>query len=239
MKRLLIVAVMLVTLVGMSTADAFAMRAAGAQANVGAQAPAAPGALDSQVLSGRKHGQDALAALGGNLDKVAARNGWTAAKLTQVLRDDPTASVDPRGRVVYTDPALPAQPKPSAPVGKGPYGYSQTFFLHSKSGSSRTLYLDFNGEFISGTAWNTSYGLAAQTHPAFDTDGNPASFSASEQDVVQSVWQRVAEDYAAFDIDVTTQDPGAAAIDRANAADTVYGTRVRDLAERDGLGRPV
>ena len=39
------------------------------------------------------------------------------------------------------------------------------------------------------------------------------------------MWQRVAEDYAAFDVDVTTQDPGAPAIDRTNAGDQAYGTR--------------
>lgn len=38
--------------------------------------------------------------------------------------------------------------------------------------------------------------------------------------------QRVAEDYAPFDVDVTTQDPGAAAINRSSATDLQYGTRV-------------
>ena len=42
---------------------------------------------------------------------------------------------------------------------------------------------------------------------------------------MQSVWQRVAEDYAPFDVDVTTEDPGAAALTRIDAADQVYGTR--------------
>ena len=35
----------------------------------------------------------------------------------------------------------------------------------------------------------------------------------------------MAEDYAPFDVDVTTQQPTAAAIDRTNAADLVYGVR--------------
>ena len=43
--------------------------------------------------------------------------------------------------------------------------------------------------------------------------------------LVQDVFQRVAEDYAPFDVDVTTQDPGDAAIIRSDAADQVYGTR--------------
>ena len=40
-------------------------------------------------------------------------------------------------------------------------------------------------------------------------DADPA-FSAAELDVVQEVWARVAEDYAPFSIDVTTEDPGTA-----------------------------
>jgi hypothetical protein len=36
----------------------------------------------------------------------------------------------------------------------------------------------------------------------------------------------VAEDYAPFDVDVTTQEPSAAAIDRSGSADQQYGTRV-------------
>ena len=43
--------------------------------------------------------------------------------------------------------------------------------------------------------------------------------------MIQSVWQRVAEDYSMFDVDVTTQDPGLAAIDRTDVNDQNYGTR--------------
>ena len=47
------------------------------------------------------------------------------------------------------------------------------------------------------------------------------------------MWQRVSEDFAPFDIDVTTQDPGAAAITRSGTGDAVYGTRalVTDATE--------
>ena len=47
----------------------------------------------------------------------------------------------------------------------------------------------------------------------------------NEREQIQSVWQRVSEDYSAFDVDVTTQDPGDAAIDRTNAGDVNFGTR--------------
>ena len=39
-------------------------------------------------------------------------------------------------------------------------------------------------------------------------DGNPSSWSADELADILAVWRAVTEDYAAFDVDVTTEDPG-------------------------------
>ena len=88
------------------------------------------------------------------------------------------------------------------------------------------IYLDFDGHTITGTAWNASKGVDPVNVSAYDTDGDPANFSTAEQDVVHEVWARVAEDYAAFDVDVTTQEPPQEAIDRAARSDEQYGTRV-------------
>ncbi len=68
-------------------------------------------------------------------------------------------------------------------------------------------------------------GLPNGFYSGYSLDGDLSTFNDNEKEQVQSVWQRVAEDYAAFDVDVTTQDPGEAAIDRTNAADQNYGTR--------------
>ena len=59
----------------------------------------------------------------------------------------------------------------------------------------------------------------------FDTDGTPSTFSASELAVVQDAWQRVAEDYAPFDVDVTT---GTRAPQRSIAA----AQAIRSTAQR-------
>src|SRR5262245_42335430 len=73
----------------------------------------------------------------------------------------------------------------------------------SLPGAPATLYLDFDGhhEFLWGTHFNVDT-------PAYDTDGDPSSFSAAEQSAIQSIWQQVAEDYAPFNLNVTTVDPG-------------------------------
>ena len=108
-----------------------------------------------------------------------------------------------------------------------PVDPNSTFTLHSKPGSPRTIFLDFNGGPISGTAWNDSYnGGNAFTAGKFDLDGNAATLSAAEHRTITEAWHHVAEDYAPFDVDVTTQTPDPAAIDRASSSDTVFGTRV-------------
>jgi PKD repeat protein len=92
-------------------------------------------------------------------------------------------------------------------------GTVDAFQLHSMPGASRVIYLDFTGHTTSGTVWNSTFtGGKNIVTPPFDMDGNPSSFSASERAVIEGVWKRVAEDYAPFAINVTTQDPGTQAL---------------------------
>lgn len=41
-------------------------------------------------------------------------------------------------------------------------------------------------------------------------DGQPNVWSAGELSDILAIWRAVSEDYSAFDVDVTTEDPGAA-----------------------------
>lgn len=191
-------------------------------------AATAAGAADADVLDRPRRGEDAIARMGARADEAAARNGMTVSELHATLRGDDTYYVDRTGRLVVHDTDLLAgdtvEPAPVASASPA-FPYTQTFQLHSRPGARRVIYLDFDGQEVSGTAWNTNYtGGAPFTASAYDTDGL-ASFSNAEQDVVQSVWQRVAEDYSAFDVDVTTQDPGTAAITRAGTTDDYFGSR--------------
>ncbi len=187
-----------------------------------------------EILPGPAHGAQVVAELGTDLAEVAAANGLAPAVLRDRLLGDPTLWVDTCGRLFYVDP-VPADGGGGATTSDGmPYPSDQTFLLHSRPGANRVIYLDFNGELISGTAWNGTYNKGNDfTAPAYDTDGSPSTFSEDERTVVQSVWQRVAEDYAPFNVDVTTEDPGLAAIDRSGSGDSVYGTRA--LITNDSL----
>ena len=146
--------------------------------------------------------------------------------------------VDRRGALFYACDGLAVDPArstsvsnaltPNSSITQIAFGSTvDALQLHSFPGANRVIYLDFTGHTTSGTAWNSSFtGGAPIVSQPFDLDGDPSSFSASERSVIQSVWQRVAEDYAPFAIDVTTQDPGVEALRRTDSSDQAFGIRV-------------
>jgi hypothetical protein len=101
-------------------------------------------------------------------------------------------------------PALELLENRLVPTGPTAPAYS------SLPGAKATLYLDFSGDFES--QWGSNKNI---TTPAFDTDGDPTTFSASELTAIHDIWAYVSEDYAPFNINVTTVDPG---IDYTSAA---------------------
>jgi hypothetical protein len=83
--------------------------------------------------------------------------------------------------------------------------------FHSRPGATNVLFLDFNGHLVTNTAWNS---YPDWNEPLWDCrpysiDADETTFSAAEQQAILTIWERVAEDYAPFDIDVTTEQPVA------------------------------
>jgi hypothetical protein len=74
--------------------------------------------------------------------------------------------------------------------------------LSSNPGATAKLYLDFDGHFE--PQWGTFTNV---TTPVYDIDSDLATFSDAELANIYSAWQTVAEDYAPFNIDVTTVEP--------------------------------
>ena len=83
------------------------------------------------------------------------------------------------------------------------------FALHSRPGARHTAYIDFDGHLITDTAWNAAAGVKAYTARPFDLDGDPDTFNDEERYAIAMIWHRVAEDYAPFDVDITTEAPAA------------------------------
>jgi hypothetical protein len=73
---------------------------------------------------------------------------------------------------------------------------------HSLPGAPASLYLDFDGHFE--TAWAGHNNI---TTPVYNSDGDDATYNAAELAFIENVWKIVAEDYAPFNIDVTTEQP--------------------------------
>lgn len=181
-----------------------------------------------RLIDQPRNGRAAIAALGPRLDEAAARNQMSEAKLQGILAHDPTAWVARNGRLFYVEEAPDEAPaaeasQAEAAVAAPPYPLEQTFSLHSLPGSNHTIYLDFDGFTLQANGfWDVHGGMSPGTFDGFSLDGS-AAFSDSEKALVQQVWQMVAEKYAPFDVDVTTQDPGAAAYNRNGSGDPTYG----------------
>jgi hypothetical protein len=172
-------------------------------------------------------GQAAVSRLGARLPAVAARNSLSPAQLRSNLLTDPTLFVDAQDELLYVEPTGEQAQAAEAVAGAGAAAIdpAAALTLHSRPGSSRVIYLDFDGQTLANTAWNGKTGGACYADP-YDSDGVPAAFSQTELTQIAGVWARVAEDYAPFDVDVTTVDPGTAAITRSSQSDSRYGTRV-------------
>lgn len=174
-------------------------------------------------------GEQAIRVLGEKLPAVAQTHGLKSARLRELFRRDPNLVVDRTARLLYTDPELPDSEGSDTADGESPsgsYPLQDTFKLHSKPGANRVIYLDFDGHVLENSAWNSYSGVSRIDAPAWDIDGDPSSFSDQERARIQKIWQRVAEDYAGFDVDVTTEYLGESVITRSSTSDNEYGTRV-------------
>jgi hypothetical protein len=174
-----------------------------------------------------------VAAIASELDRTVAETEELLADESVMVSSTDGVYFQDRGRRIV---------EPSAEPQAGPFPDADTFLLNSKPGSLRTIYLDFTGHTISGTEWPADDD-GPYTSVPYDFDGSPSIFGPEERDVIQFTWQRVAEDFAPFDVNVTTQDPGFAKINRTNAADQEFGTRVvitdsppGPIALRDDIG---
>lgn len=96
--------------------------------------------------------------------------------------------------------AAPAVPDPLA---------SGAFNLSSRSSAAHKLYLNFLGGNITGSAWNVG-GPTSIVVPAYSTDQDD-SISETERANIVTIWRMVSEDFAPWDLDVTTVRPASLA----------------------------
>jgi Ca2+-binding RTX toxin-like protein len=114
---------------------------------------------------------------------------------------------------------------PSTPIALTSFDLNNVFKLHSNPNAKHTIYLDFDGHVSENTYWNDTT-LPKIISPAYDTDGDVAVFSATERKDILGIWQRVVEDFAPFEVNVTTEAPNIEDLKKSDNTDTRWGMRV-------------
>lgn len=222
MLRTTCLAVVSVLVLGLSTLT-------GTTPTAYAAAPRAATEHPEPLLKSSAQGKAAVRALGEDLEEAARRNQMTAAQLEHILTTDSSAEIYPSGKLAYVD----VRRESSAPTTSAALTVLEveTFTLHSLPGSKHTIFLDFDGADVTNSGWNyhAEYnpdGIPDGFYDAFSIDGNTNDFSTAEHEYIQEVWRVVSENYATFDVDVTTEDPGPDAYNRNGPTDPTYGTHV-------------
>lgn len=179
-------------------------------------------------------GSAAIAALGPHLADVASEHGLSARDLAGQLTGDRRLLVDRNRNLLFSEPVVPAGADvAAASTTLGTYAgtvpvtglsATQVFTLASRPGAPVTVYLDFDGHVTTGTAWNSS--LSIPTITTVSATSSPGTFTQGDLDAIAATWSIVAEDFAAFDVNVTTQLPAADLLVRSSPADTQFGIRV-------------
>jgi hypothetical protein len=161
-------------------------------------------------------GEKAIAALGDRLPEVAAFHGKSARQLREIFRKDDSLWINTQGRLFYACPpacehcvheapeATDIIAESIGPTDPGPFDTSEAFLLHSRPGANRVIYLDFDGH-VDNTPGYWKAGASAPPYNIPNSD--PNTFSTEERNRIIEIWQRVAEDFSMYDINVTTEEP--------------------------------
>ncbi len=175
-------------------------------------------------------GQAAVDQLGADAARAARDVGFGPAELEAMLLSDPTLFVDGNGELAYFDVSPPGEASPFEPLAASqpvaaPPTTGPEFQLESLPGAAKTIYLDFDGHTTVGTTWNGAYGIGTIVSPPYDIDGNPNAWSAQELQIIRNSWAVVAEDYAPWNVNVTTKEPPVDDLRRSGGGDTRWGAR--------------
>jgi len=99
--------------------------------------------------------------------------------------------------------------------------------LSSNPGAHAKLYLDFDGN-------TAAFDSRTVNTPVFDMDGDRTTFSETELKAIRDIHTRVSEDFAPFNMDVTTINPGD--FSNGHALRVAIGGDSADLLGSPGIG---
>ncbi|MCP9867560.1 hypothetical protein KBZ33_14900 [Cyanobium sp. Cruz-8D1] len=179
-------------------------------------------AMDShQVLSDSLPG----AATAAGSASMATSCGCRACSVLAVSNGDGAAAWD------ITNDQAPLVMNGLVTLGTG-VNLSSVFQLHSNPTATKTIFLDFDGYAIDKTPWEKGGSLSLKSFYS--------TFDSTALTEIQRIWQRVAEDYAPFNVNVTTQDPGTESLRKLGTGDDRWGIRVAFTSNLNLLtGNPI
>ena len=108
---------------------------------------------------------------------------------------------------------------------------SQAYVLHSNPLADLIIYLDFTGHTTTGTPWNESPRPTTFTSVPYQP-----SDPANTESYIVKIWEMVAEDFAPFNVDVTTEEPSLDDLKRDSVIDGRYGIRIVISPTHDWYG---
>lgn len=138
--------------------------------------------------------------IGGHLRSANSGTAWKivdaeedrSERLRRIPADGLLCARYEQGRLL---PGMPPEPEASESAGANePPGEGSAPLLESRPGSNRVIFLNFDGETVSGTPWNSSYNAGAPIEAA--PFSNPS--------LIPEIWASIAEDYAIYEVNVTT-----------------------------------
>lgn len=184
------------------------------------------------VPAGSVTGLAALRMIEDRIDEVAAEYNLSPAELASMLRNGRSVYITPEGRMINVCPVAPDE---GGDAGRSLAGVdiplNDFLSLNSNPGATKTIYLDFTGHLSQNNSWNHNINF-----PPYNTSGSSADFSDSEKLEIINHWREVVEDFAPYNVNVTTQDPGTAALIKSNSGDQNYGIRCVMTQQTSGFG---
>ena len=204
-------------------------------------------------------GEVAIDILNTRLPEVAKKYNMAPEKLEKLFLEDETLAIDAELNLFYIEPAISQEEieyqnkadelaqsvtdtnlaindigseNTGTVASAVTYSVDQAFSLNSIPGAPLTIFLDFDGNVTTGTAWNRSAGIDPITTQGIDNDGNPSVYGERERQQIINVWKAVADDFAAYNVNVTTQDPGVEKLRKTSSGDLEYGIRAVITADK-------
>ncbi len=175
-------------------------------------------AAATSAAGGPPGAQLAATADDGRIATAAAMAHMDVASFKKAAAQDKDLKIDANGHGLYIcGGIMPAAQGITVTTGtdttqytSAPFAVTATtaFKLHSRPGAAKVIYLDFTGHTTPST---TGWSSTTFTTPVFMLPGTTSATAQTNLNAIRDVWFRVSEDYAAWDIDVTTEPPAKTA----------------------------